>query len=59
MALYNLACTQARAELADDAVSSLSKAIGFNSDLRANAGRDADLVSLRADARLEALLGSP
>jgi hypothetical protein len=58
MALYNLACAQARAELANDALSSLSEAIGLNSDLRANAGRDRDLLSLRGDGRLDALLGS-
>jgi hypothetical protein len=56
MAHYNLACAQARAELADDALRTLGEAIGLNSDVLANAIRDADLAPLRAGGRLDALL---
>jgi hypothetical protein len=59
MACYNLACAQARAGHSGDAVDALTEAIALNPDLRANAGRDADLGSLRADGRLDTLLGSP
>jgi hypothetical protein len=57
MASYNLACAQARAGRPDDAYAALSEAIALNSDLLANAARDADLRSLRDDGTLDALLG--
>jgi tetratricopeptide (TPR) repeat protein len=56
MASYNLACAQARAGCPDEAVQSLGEAIRLNPDVRANAGRDGDLASLRGGGRLEALL---
>ncbi|HEY2442204.1 MAG TPA: hypothetical protein VGI31_03630, partial [Streptosporangiaceae bacterium] len=59
MASYNLACAQARAGRAGDAFDALAEAVARNPALRANAARDADLGSLRADDRLDALLGSP
>jgi hypothetical protein len=58
MAYYNLACAQARAQLADDAIGSLRRAIEMNPDLRANAGRDADLAGLRETGELDPLLAS-
>ncbi|MFZ0173563.1 MAG: hypothetical protein WAL04_17910 [Acidimicrobiales bacterium] len=58
MAHYNLACTQARADLGDAAMKTLARAIQLNPDLTANVARDADLDGLRADGRLEILLGS-
>ncbi|HLX49112.1 MAG TPA: hypothetical protein VKS82_12335 [Streptosporangiaceae bacterium] len=57
MASYNLACAQARAGRPDDAYAALSEAIALNSDLLANAARDADLSSLRDHGKLDALLG--
>jgi hypothetical protein len=57
MACYNLACAHARAGHADDAFAALSEAIALNSDLLANAARDADLGSLRDHGKLDALLG--
>lgn len=59
MALYSLACAQARIGRPDEAASSLAAAIAANPDLRANAGRDADLATLRSASRLDALLTSP
>jgi len=59
MAHYNLACAQARAELPDDALSTLGEAVGLNADLRVNVTRDSDLASLRVGGRLDALLGPP
>lgn len=58
MACYSLACAQARAELPDDAVVTLTEAIGLNPDLRTNARRDTDLRDLRDGGRLDAVLGS-
>jgi tetratricopeptide (TPR) repeat protein len=57
MACYNLACAQARSGHLDEALDALSEAIQLNSDLYANASRDADLEILRQDERLESLLG--
>lgn len=57
MASYNLACAQAKAGHPDDAYAALSEAIALNSDLLANAARDADLSSLRDHGKLDALLG--
>jgi hypothetical protein len=59
MALYSLACAQARIGRPDEAASSLAAAIAANPDLRVNAGRDADLAALRSAGRLDALLTSP
>jgi len=56
MALYNLACAQARCDLADDSLQSLGKAVRLNPDLLANLRRDADLESLRQSGQLDALL---
>jgi hypothetical protein len=58
MAYYNLACSQARASLVDDALRSLQRSIGLNLDLVANARRDADLDPLRDGGRLDTLLAS-
>ena len=57
MASYNLACAQARANLPDQAAAALREAITLNPHVRANAGRDPDLASLRESGRLGALLG--
>jgi tetratricopeptide (TPR) repeat protein len=57
MASYNLACFLARADEHDEAAATLTEAIAHNPDLRANAGRDPDLASLRAAGRLAAVLG--
>jgi hypothetical protein len=59
MALYSLACAQARVGRPDEAASSLTAAIAANPDLRVNAGRDADLAALRSAGQLDALLTSP
>jgi hypothetical protein len=56
MALYNLACIQARVGLPACATT-LAEALDANPDLRANARRDPDLEALRADGSLAALLG--
>jgi hypothetical protein len=48
MALYSLACAQARVGRLEEAASSLASAIAGNADLRANASRDPDLVTLRS-----------
>jgi hypothetical protein len=56
MADYNLACAQARCDLADEALLSLGKAVRLNPDLLANVRRDADLESLRQSGRLDPLL---
>jgi hypothetical protein len=56
MAAYSLACAQAQARLLNQACLSLSEAIGFNPDLRANAERDPDLAPLRAAGRLAGIL---
>jgi hypothetical protein len=58
MAYYNLACSQAQANLADEALTSLQRSIGLNGDLVANARRDADLDALRDGGRLDTLLAS-
>ncbi|HEY2574988.1 MAG TPA: hypothetical protein VGI74_01645 [Streptosporangiaceae bacterium] len=57
MACYNLACAQARSGHPGDAFDALSEAVALNSDLLANAARDADLGSLRDHGKLDALLG--
>jgi hypothetical protein len=57
MAYFNLACAQAQAGHLGDALGSLRQAIELNSDLRANASRDADLAVLRDSGQLEPLLG--
>jgi hypothetical protein len=56
MACYNLACAQARNGRPDDAFDALSEAVARNASLLVNAGRDADLRSLRDGGRLNALL---
>jgi len=48
MALYSLACAQARVGRLEEAASSLASAIAGNGDLRANASRDPDLATLRS-----------
>jgi hypothetical protein len=53
MAGYSLACVQAGAGRLDEAARNLADAIGANPDLRANAGRDADLAVLRDAGRLD------
>jgi hypothetical protein len=58
MACYNLACAQARAGLLDAAQAALTAAVTLNTDLRANAARDGDLVSLRDSGRLRAHPGA-
>jgi hypothetical protein len=47
MASYNLACARARAGLPDGAAAALREAVGLNPAVRANAGRDPDLATLR------------
>jgi tetratricopeptide (TPR) repeat protein len=47
MASYNLACAQARAGQADEALAALTEAIARNPDVRANSARDPDLATLR------------
>ncbi len=56
MALYNLACCQARLGLEAEAVSSLGEAIAHNGDLAAKLKSDADLEGLRRSGALEPLL---
>jgi hypothetical protein len=56
MANYNLACTQARVNLPDEALDALTRAVRLNRDLRAKVASDADLASLRHDRRLATLL---
>jgi hypothetical protein len=56
MAGYSLACVQARTGRLDEAARTLADAVGANPDLRANAGRDPDLASLRDAGLLGALL---
>jgi tetratricopeptide (TPR) repeat protein len=56
MALYNLACAQARTELPDDALKSLKEAIRLNPDVLANARHDPDLDSLRNGGQFDALI---
>lgn len=58
MAVYNLACAQAGAGQADDAVATLAEAVALNGALRANAARDADLGMLRDQGRLDGVLAS-
>jgi hypothetical protein len=50
MAGYNLACAQARAGLPEQAARSLAEAIAANPELRDNADRDPDLVSVTGGA---------
>ena len=56
MALYSLACAQARVGRPDEAASSLTAAIAANPDLRANASRDPDLEALRSEGLIDSLL---
>ena len=58
MAHYSLGCAQAQAGRPGEALASLGRAVELNPALRANVGRDADLVVLRAAGQLTALLGS-
>lgn len=58
MAVYNLACAQARAGQAGDAVATLTEAVALNGALRANVARDADLSSLRDRGLLQRVLAS-
>ena len=58
MAAYSLACAQAGADTAKDAIQTLAEAIALNPDLRANARRDPDLAGLRDSGHLGALLTS-
>jgi hypothetical protein len=58
MAVYNLACAQAGAGQAGDAVATLAEAVALNGALRANAARDADLGTLRDQGRLDGVLAS-
>ena len=58
MAVYNLACAQARAGQPGEAATTLAEAIALNAALRANAARDADLSSLRDQGRLDGVPGS-
>jgi hypothetical protein len=56
MAYYNLACAQAKCDLADEALLTLSKAVQLNLDLLAKVRRDADLEGLRRGGQLDELL---
>jgi hypothetical protein len=56
MAAYSLACAQAGAGTAKDAIQTLAEAIALNPDLRTNAQRDPDLAGLRDSGHLDALL---
>jgi hypothetical protein len=58
LAHYNLACSQAQANLTEDALTSLQHGIALNVDLVANARRDADLAALRDSGQLDTLLAS-
>ncbi len=57
MAAYNLACAAARAGLHDRALTSLASAVDLNDDLAGKARSDPDLAVLRADGRLDDVLG--
>ena len=46
------------AGLAGEAAVTLASAIALNPDVRANAGHDPDLASLREGGQLEAILGA-
>jgi hypothetical protein len=56
MAAYSLACAQAASGSTQDAARTLAEAITLNPDVRANAGRDPDLESLRGSGQLAAIL---
>lgn len=56
MAYFLLGCTQARLQRRTDSVASLERAAGLNPDLRARLRTEPDLVSLRDDGSLAALL---
>lgn len=56
MACYSLACAQARAGQAGQAVQALEEALTRNPELRANARRDPDLAGLRASGHLAGML---
>jgi hypothetical protein len=58
MAYYNLACAQAQAEFASDALASLRQGVALNPDLIANARRDADLAALRENGLLATVLAN-
>jgi tetratricopeptide (TPR) repeat protein len=49
--LYNLACAEARAGLGEAAIAHLQRAVELDSRFRDHAQTDADLESLRGDAR--------
>ncbi len=55
MAYYNLACSQSRAGLLDEALASISSAVELNPDLGGKVARDTDLSAVRESGRLEAL----
>ena len=56
MALYSLACVEARLGLLDRAAGNVWSAVELNSDLREKAATDSDLVSLRSAEALGALV---
>lgn len=56
MAIYNLACAQAGANLLDQAAATLRQAIALNADLTGNAKRDQDLAALAGSGLLGTLL---
>jgi len=56
MAIYSLACAQARVGGVEEAASSLGAAIEANADLRVNARRDPDLAVLRSAGFVDGLL---
>jgi hypothetical protein len=48
MALYSLACVEARLGLLDEAAANVRSAVALNADLREKAASDPDLIELRA-----------
>jgi tetratricopeptide (TPR) repeat protein len=56
MAAYNLACARARAGQNEQAAAALREAVTLNPAVRANAGRDPDLATLRESGLADAAL---
>jgi hypothetical protein len=52
MAVYNLACAQARLGHVEAGLESIRRAVALNGDLQSNLERDPDLASLRESGRL-------
>jgi len=57
MAWFSLACTYALAGTTDEAVEALEHAAVLNEDLRARIATEPDLIALRQDRRVAALIG--